>query len=164
MQSHHLSWSSKPVSPLKPVFIPKTGPKNVRFTVRAWAKTEQSMYDLLSVSENADPAQIKAAFKKLARKWHPDTCRSENKDLSTQQFIQAREAYRVLSDPLLRKDYDYRLHKNNGLEEGVSLEKSGVRKEGFGDWEAQLEGLKRRSYTRATSSSWGSLMRATRSF
>ncbi|XP_077239705.1 chaperone protein dnaJ 20, chloroplastic-like [Tasmannia lanceolata] len=167
MQSHHLSFSSKPVTPLKPLFSPKPGPQNVRFTVRAWAKTEhqkQSMYELLSVSENADPGQIKAAFRKLARKWHPDTCRSsENKHQFTQQFIQAREAYRVLSDPLLREDYDYRVLNKNGLE-GVSLKKRRVRKAGFGDWEVQLEGLKRRSYTRATSSSWGSRMRASRPY
>ncbi|XP_077249398.1 chaperone protein dnaJ 20, chloroplastic-like [Tasmannia lanceolata] len=135
---------------------PKTGPQKLRLTIRAKATTQkQSMYDLLSVSENADPGQIKSAFRKLARRLHPDTCLSENKDVFTQQFIQVREAYRVLSDPLLREDYDYRLKINNGGFEGVLLTKRRGRKDGFGDWEAQLAGLMRRSNTRATSSSWG---------
>lgn len=94
----------------------------------------------------------------MARELHPDTCQSDNKEYCTQQFIKAREAYRVLSDPVLREDYDYHLKK--GINR-VLLRKSGIREASFADWESQLDGLMRRSSRRATSSSWGQRMRAT---
>ncbi|KAJ8646511.1 hypothetical protein MRB53_008259 [Persea americana] len=124
------------------------------------APSTATMYELLSVKESADPGEIKAAFRKLARKLHPDTCRSsqgEEKKQMTQQFIMAREAYRVLSDPVLREDYDCRL-KNGCV---LSQKSPMTRKNGFGDWESQLEELMRRSSVReSTSSSWGRRMRA----
>ncbi|KAJ8617357.1 hypothetical protein MRB53_013543 [Persea americana] len=119
-----------------------------------------TMYELLSVKESAGPGEIKAVFRRLARKLHPDTCRSsegEEKDQMTQQFIMAGEAYRVLSDPVLREDYDYRL-KNGWV---LSHKSPMTRKNGSGDWESQLEELMRRSSLReSTSSSWGRRMRA----
>ncbi|RWR74875.1 chaperone protein dnaJ 20, chloroplastic-like protein [Cinnamomum micranthum f. kanehirae] len=124
------------------------------------APSAATMYELLSVKESAGPGEIKAAFRKLARKLHPDTCRSsegEERKQMTQQFIMAREAYRVLSDPVLREDYDCRL-KNGWV---LSHKSPMTRKNGFGDWESQLEELMRRSSVReSTSSSWGRRMRA----
>ncbi|KAJ8639224.1 hypothetical protein MRB53_015918 [Persea americana] len=118
------------------------------------------MYELLSVKESASPGEIKAAFRKLARKPHPDTCRSsegEEKKEMTQQSIMAREAYQVLSNPVLQEDYDYRL-KNGWV---LSHKSPMMRKNGFGDWESQLEELMRRSSVlESTSSSWGRRMRA----
>lgn len=58
-------------------------------------------YKILGVSKNADEKTIKSAYRKLARKHHPDV----NKGAS-ERFKEISEAYTVLSDPDKRKKYD----------------------------------------------------------
>lgn len=60
-------------------------------------------YDLLGVDRKADPAQIKKAYRKLARKHHPDINKEPD---SETKFKEISEAYEVLSDPEKRKRYD----------------------------------------------------------
>jgi len=57
-------------------------------------------YSTLGVSRNASEAEIKKAYRKLASQHHPD------KGGSTEQFQAIEEAYRVLSDPASRQEYD----------------------------------------------------------
>lgn len=57
-------------------------------------------YSTLGVSRNASPDEIKRAYRKLAGKHHPD------KGGDTQQFQKIEEAYRVLSDPNQKAEYD----------------------------------------------------------
>ncbi|RIH85176.1 DnaJ C-terminal domain-containing protein [Calidithermus roseus] len=60
-------------------------------------------YAILGVSKNASADEIKKAFKKLARKYHPDV----NKDPGAEErFKEINEAYTVLSDPEKRQFYD----------------------------------------------------------
>ncbi|PZA07171.1 MULTISPECIES: DnaJ C-terminal domain-containing protein [unclassified Meiothermus] len=60
-------------------------------------------YATLGVSKNASQDEIKKAFKKLARKYHPDV----NKDPGAEEkFKEINEAYTVLSDPEKRRFYD----------------------------------------------------------
>ena len=61
-------------------------------------------YDILGVSRNATEKEIKTAFRKLARKHHPDTNKG-NKD-AEEKFKEANEAYEVLSDKEKRRRYD----------------------------------------------------------
>ncbi|WP_066377961.1 MULTISPECIES: DnaJ C-terminal domain-containing protein [unclassified Anabaena] len=61
-------------------------------------------YTILGVSKTASPEEIKQAFRKLARKYHPDV-NPGNKQAEA-RFKEINEAYEVLSDPDKRKKYD----------------------------------------------------------
>ncbi len=61
-------------------------------------------YAVLGVSREASPDEIKAAFRKLARKYHPDV--AKEKATAEAKFKEINEAYEVLSDPEKRRKYD----------------------------------------------------------
>jgi len=61
-------------------------------------------YGILGVSKTASPEEIKQAFRKLARKFHPDV--NPNNKQAEARFKEVNEAYEVLSDPDKRKKYD----------------------------------------------------------
>lgn len=75
---------------------------------------KRDYYEVLGVSKTATDAEIKSAFRKLAKKYHPDVSKEEN---AAEKFKEAQEAYAVLSDPEKRKKYDQFGHsafQNNG--------------------------------------------------
>ena len=61
-------------------------------------------YEILHVPQNANDKQIRDAFRKLARKYHPDL--NPNDEKTEKRFKQVNEAYEVLSNPINRKKYD----------------------------------------------------------
>ncbi|TSA30178.1 MAG: J domain-containing protein, partial [Verrucomicrobiaceae bacterium] len=61
-------------------------------------------YQTLGVPKTAAADEIKSAFRKLARKFHPDT--AKNKKEAEEKFKEINEAYEVLGDPEKRKKYD----------------------------------------------------------
>src|SRR4030067_1386019 len=65
---------------------------------------KRDYYEILGVSRDADDKQLKKAFRKFARKYHPDL--NPNNKGSEQRFKEINEAYEVLSDPTKRKQYD----------------------------------------------------------
>lgn len=67
------------------------------------ATAERDYYEVLGVDRGAPEAEIKRAFRKLARELHPDV--SEAPD-AEEKFREAAEAYEVLSDPERRATYD----------------------------------------------------------
>jgi len=63
----------------------------------------KSLYETLEVSENASEAEIKKAYRKLARKYHPDV----NKEASAEdKFKEINSAYEILSDKEKKQQYD----------------------------------------------------------
>ncbi|KAI8092917.1 X-domain of DnaJ-containing-domain-containing protein [Halteromyces radiatus] len=64
---------------------------------------DTSYYDLLEIPINADAAQIKKSYRKLAIKYHPDKNQSEGAE---EKFKEISEAYQVLSDDQLRAFYN----------------------------------------------------------
>src|SRR6185369_3909659 len=61
-------------------------------------------YESLGVARGASDAEIKKAFRKLAREYHPDVAKDKKK--AEEKFKEINEAYEVLSDPAKRKKYD----------------------------------------------------------
>ena len=64
---------------------------------------KRDYYEVLGVDKNATEEEIKSAFRKLAKKYHPDVSKEEN---AAEKFKEAQEAYAVLSDANKRKQYD----------------------------------------------------------
>ncbi|NLN54115.1 MAG: molecular chaperone DnaJ [Firmicutes bacterium] len=65
---------------------------------------KRDYYEVLGVSRDASTEEIKKAYRKLARKYHPDVNR-DDKD-AEKKFKEVKEAYDVLSDPQRRAQYD----------------------------------------------------------
>ncbi|MBU0988437.1 MAG: DnaJ domain-containing protein, partial [Proteobacteria bacterium] len=61
-------------------------------------------YKILKIEQNADPKQIKEAYRELAFKYHPD--RNKEDPESGEKMKMVNEAYAVLSDPQKRQQYD----------------------------------------------------------
>ncbi|MFP3895369.1 MAG: molecular chaperone DnaJ [Anaerolineales bacterium] len=88
--------------------------------------TERDYYEILGVSRQASKAEIRAAYRKLARKHHPDVSQDTNAE---ERFKEINEAYQVLNDEEKRAVYDRYGHSG--------LDRSGMRGgfEGFDSFE-----------------------------
>lgn len=67
-------------------------------------EAKRDYYEVLGVDRNADQNAIKKAYRKLAKKYHPDT--NAGNPQAEQKFKEVTEAYTVLSDPEKKKLYD----------------------------------------------------------
>ena len=65
--------------------------------------SNRDYYEILGISRGASQAEIKQAFRKLARQYHPDVSKEANAE---EQFKEINEAYSVLSDEQKRAQYD----------------------------------------------------------
>lgn len=85
---------------------------------------KRDYYEVLGVSRDADESQIKKAYRKLAKKYHPDT--NAGDAAAEQKFKEITEAYSVLSDKEKRKMYDQFGHG--------AFEQGGASNQGGGFW------------------------------
>jgi curved DNA-binding protein len=97
------------------------------------AATFRDYYETLGLAKSASADEIKSAFRKLARKHHPDL--AKDKKAAEEKFKEINEAYEVLSDPEKRKKYDEYgsnwQHAGNGFQ-GAPGGASGYGAGGFG--------------------------------
>ena len=68
------------------------------------AETKRDYYEVLGVSKDVDDATLKKAYRKVAKKYHPDVNPGDAE--AEKKFKEASEAYAVLSDPEKRRQYD----------------------------------------------------------
>ncbi len=95
--------------------------------------SKRDYYEVLGVPKNASDEDIKKAFRKLARQYHPDV-NKENPKEAEARFKEANEAYSVLSDPQKRAAYDQFGHAANDPNFGAGMGGFGdFGFEGFGD-------------------------------
>ena len=87
----------------------------------------RTYYDILGVAPNASEKQIKAQYRKLARKYHPDVNPGDKQ--AEAKFKEISEAYRVLSDEKLRKQYDALGHEM--FTKGYAAADQGASAQGF---------------------------------
>jgi DnaJ-class molecular chaperone len=73
---------------------------------------KRDYYDVLGVNKGASADEIKSAYRKLARKFHPDATKNDPK--LTDKFKEAQEAYEILSDSTKRQNYDQFGHAGVG--------------------------------------------------
>lgn len=62
-------------------------------------------YQILGVPKNAPEKDVKSAYRRLARKWHPDA-NPDSQQAAEEKFKEIQEAYEVLGDPDKRRKYD----------------------------------------------------------
>jgi molecular chaperone DnaJ len=82
------------------------------------ATTKQDYYELLGVSRKASAKEIRGAFRKLARKYHPDLNPGDKS--AEEKFKQLQEAYDVLSDSKKRQVYDQHGFYSDNIPGGVA--------------------------------------------
>jgi curved DNA-binding protein len=100
-------------------------------------------YSILEVSRDADPKELRKAFRRLARKHHPDV--NPNDPQAEQRFKEISEAYTVLSDPEKRSLYD---RFGNQWEQYQQAQAAGVSPEDFARQGRGAEPGGPRTYTR----------------
>ena len=66
---------------------------------------KRDYYEVLGIEKGASDREIKRAYKKMARKYHPDLNRDDPKT-AEEKFKEVNEAYEVLKDPKKKQAYD----------------------------------------------------------
>lgn len=71
--------------------------------VSAQQFTDATRYGVLGISQTATDDEIRKAYFRMAKQWHPDVCKESN---ANEIFLRIKESYEVLRDPRKRQKYD----------------------------------------------------------
>ncbi|KAM0822031.1 hypothetical protein ACQ4PT_071771 [Festuca glaucescens] len=132
-----------------------------------------SLYAALGVATDCSDAELRAAYRKLAMKWHPDKCAAAGSSVGVEaakaRFQKIQGAYAVLSDPNKRILYDVGAYDSDGDDDGAgeilgdileAMNKTAPHESGEGesleDLQMQFEELFLRPSSSSSSSSFGS--------
>ena len=89
--------------------------KNSKLREEQIMSAKRDYYEVLGVSRDADKNTIKKAYRKLAKKYHPDT--NQGNAQAAERFKEATEAYNILRDGL--KDAKYYVYGPNKMEQAA---------------------------------------------
>ncbi|RDX75970.1 Chaperone protein dnaJ 20, chloroplastic, partial [Mucuna pruriens] len=87
------------------------------------ARSNENLYKILCVSPgSATMDEIKRAYRSMALQYHPDVCHDPSmKEESTKMFVELNEAYKTLSNPRLKAQYDNELVLRSKMSVSVSV-------------------------------------------
>src|SRR5260370_8042701 len=85
---------------------------------QSMATSKRDYYEVLGVSRSSGDDEIKKAFRRLAKQYHPDANKEQGAEA---RFIEINEAYEILSDPQKRAAYDRFGHAAVGNGGGASF-------------------------------------------
>ena len=66
---------------------------------------EKDFYEILGINKDASETEIKLAYRRLAKKYHPDLNKTD--PYAKEKFIEVKNAYDTLIDPVKRRIYDH---------------------------------------------------------
>jgi len=75
-----------------------------------------TLYGVLGVQRTASDDEIKSAYRRMVKQWHPDVCKEPN---AQETFIRIKEAYELLSNPKSRAKYDAGLALEASLQQNI---------------------------------------------
>lgn len=101
-------------------------------TLREWFEgstqytNTTTLYSVLGIQRTATNEEIKTAYRRMVRQWHPDVCKEPN---AQEMFIRIKEAYELLSNPVKRARYDAGLALEASLQQNANKlpDKTGYR-------------------------------------
>lgn len=76
-----------------------------------------TLYSVLGITRTATDDEVKFAYRRMVKQWHPDVCKEPN---AQEMFIKIKEAYELLSDPNKRARYDAGLVLEASLEKATN--------------------------------------------
>jgi hypothetical protein len=98
----------------------RTAQRSTTFDALPVIPPEASKYEILGVSPQATPDELKVAYRRLAMLYHPDRHEEDSRDRAEQVFKRISAAYRTLSDEQERRRYDAALHRGEHFHEGAA--------------------------------------------
>ncbi len=102
--------------------------------LREWFNAEArpdevpTLYAVLGIKATATPDEVKSAYRRLARSWHPDVCHEPD---AAEQFKRINHAYEVLRDPTKRAKYNAGLALEQSLKSSLKLADRYVQSAGY---------------------------------
>lgn len=77
-----------------------------------------TLYNVLGITSTADEAEVKKAYRRMSKQWHPDICKEPG---AHEQFMAIKEAYEILGDTNMRAKYNAGLMLEQSLRQQRGL-------------------------------------------